>query len=42
MIGMDPVASNQRNRPTVDGCEIHKPHHLEAMVETITFVGIYR
>ena len=27
---------------TVDGCEIRSPHHLETMVETVTFVGIYR
>ena len=25
----------------MDGCEIHKPHLLETMVETISFVGIY-
>ena len=26
----------------MDGCEIHKPHHFEAMVETRRFVRIYQ
>ena len=26
----------------VDGCEIRFSHHFETMVETVTFVGIYR